>query len=82
MAPRRKVQPLGSLEEAAMSVLWQAGPLSVREVNEKLSAKSLAYTTVMTTLDRLYKKGLLGRSKLGFAYVYEPALSRPSPVAT
>ena len=59
-----------------MNVLWQTGPLSVREVNQKLRAKSLAYTTVMTTLDRLYKKGLLRRSKQGFAYVYEPALSR------
>ncbi len=76
MPRTKKVQALGSLEEATMNVLWQAGPLSVREVNRKLASKGLAYTTVMTTLDRLFKKGLLTRSKDGFAYVYEPALTR------
>ncbi len=59
-----------------MNVLWEAGPLSVRDVNQRLAGKSLAYTTVMTTLDRLYKKGFLTREKQGFAYLYEAALSR------
>ncbi|MCP4676066.1 MAG: BlaI/MecI/CopY family transcriptional regulator [Deltaproteobacteria bacterium] len=69
-------RPLGSLEEKVMSVLWRAGPLSVREMNKRLGEKKLAYTTVMTTLDRLYKKGLLSRSKDGLAYVYRAELSR------
>ncbi len=60
-----------------MEALWRAGALPVREVCARLSGKpALAYTTVMTTLDRLFKKGLLGRHKDGNAFVYAPALSR------
>ncbi len=73
----KAAHPLGSLEEKVMNALWASGPLPVREVSKRLGNKSkLAYTTVMTTLDRLYKKGLLSRTKDGLAYVYEPALSR------
>jgi predicted transcriptional regulator len=68
---------LGSLEERVMEALWHSGALAVREVCAKLTGKpTLAYTTVMTTLDRLYKKGLLTRYKDGNAFVYKPALTR------
>lgn len=68
---------LGSLEERTMEVLWQGGPLQVREVCRQLKGKpALAYTTVMTTLDRLFKKGLLAREKDGNAFVYRPAMTR------
>jgi predicted transcriptional regulator len=68
---------LGSLEERVMEALWRSGALAVREVCAKLAGKpALAYTTVMTTLDRLYKKGLLKRHKDGNAFIYEPALTR------
>ena len=60
-----------------MEILWDAGPLAVREVSRRLSKKTpLAYTTVMTTLDRLYKKGLLVREKEGNAFIYSPAMTR------
>lgn len=60
-----------------MDVLWQKSPLSVREVCLRLSGSEvLAYTTVMTTLDRLFKKGLLQRHKDGVAFIYEPAMSK------
>ena len=49
--------------------------MSVREVNAKLKGK-LAHTTVMTTLDRLFKKGLLARDRDGTAYVYRAEISR------
>ena len=53
---------LGDLEQRVMEVLWEAaGPLAVREVQGRLGRGRLAYTTVMTTLDRLYKKRLLAR---------------------
>ncbi len=68
-------KPLGSLEERIMGLLWQSHPLTVREVAKRLGDK-LAYTTIMTTLDRLFKKGLLAREKSGLAWVYEPAMSR------
>lgn len=58
-----------------MDILWRGGELAVREVGRRLGGQ-LAYTTVMTTLDRLYKKGLLARSKEGNAFVYRSAVER------
>lgn len=58
-----------------MEILWATSPLHVRDVCRRLGGK-LAYTTVMTTLDRLHRKGLLARAKDGNAFVYRPALSR------
>jgi len=58
-----------------MQVLWdRAGEASVREVHEGLGGE-LAYTTVMTTLDRLFKKGLLGRRRQGRGFVYRARVS-------
>jgi predicted transcriptional regulator len=59
-----------------MEILWAKGNGRVREVAESLDRR-LAYTTVMTTLDRLFKKGLLQRRKHERAFVYSPRLSRP-----
>jgi predicted transcriptional regulator len=70
-----KSRELGSLEQAVMDVVWNRGESSVRDVGEKLE-RPLAYTTVMTTLDRLYKKGLLDRRKVDRAFFYSPAMSR------
>ncbi len=58
-----------------MEIVWAGGELNVRDVVQKLG-RSLAYTTVMTTLDRLYKKGLLARRKCERAFVYSPRLTR------
>ena len=69
---------LGGLESRVMEVLWNASsPLSVRDVHEALSASAdLAYTTVMTVLDRLAKKHILLRDRDGKAWLYRPAASR------
>jgi len=66
---------LGTLEFEWMEILWSSGESTVRDVVQKLS-RPLAYTTVMTTLDRLFKKGLLNRHKPDRAFVYSPQLSR------
>jgi predicted transcriptional regulator len=66
---------LGPLEVEVMEVLWNGGERSVRDVAEQLDRK-LAYTTVMTTLDRLFKKGLLDRQKSERAFLYTPRVSR------
>ncbi len=66
---------LGPLETAVMEILWVHGDASVRDVAAKI-ARPLAYTTVMTTLDRLYKKGLLSRRKSERAFFYSPRWSR------
>ena len=65
---------LGPLEIQVMEVIWTDGESSVRDVVEKLGNK-LAYTTVMTTLDRLFKKGLLDRHKSERAFLYSSRLS-------
>ncbi|HEX3875776.1 MAG TPA: BlaI/MecI/CopY family transcriptional regulator [Bryobacteraceae bacterium] len=66
---------LGPLEADVMDVLWNTSEANVRDVIQHL-ARPLAYTTVMTTLDRLYKKGLLTRRKSERAFIYAPRLSR------
>ena len=68
-------QPLGPLEVTVMEILWTHGENNVRDVVERLT-RPLAYTTVMTTLDRLYKKGLLVRRKSDRAFFYSPTLTR------
>ena len=65
---------LGPLEIEVMEVLWAGDECSVRDVVEHLDRK-LAYTTVMTTLDRLFKKGLLDRQKSERAFLYTPRLT-------
>ena len=73
---REFVQPaLGPLERRVMDLLWRGGEASVRGVRADVGTQ-VAYTTVMTTLDRLFKKGLLTRRKIGRAFHYEPATSR------
>jgi predicted transcriptional regulator len=66
---------LGSLELELMEILWSRGESNVRDVIPKLG-RPLAYTTVMTTLDRLFKKGLLDRRKSDRAFFYSPSFSR------
>jgi predicted transcriptional regulator len=72
----RAMRALGELEDRLMSILWDEHPLSVRDVCTRVRRSKLAYTTVMTTLDRLHKKGLLARTKQGNAFLYLPAIDR------
>ncbi|HZI58796.1 MAG TPA: BlaI/MecI/CopY family transcriptional regulator [Verrucomicrobiae bacterium] len=65
---------LGNLESELMERVWHRGELSVRELHAEY-ATQLAYTTVMTTMDRLYKKGMLQRRKVGKAFIYMAALT-------
>lgn len=68
---------LGELERSVMNALWDSpGSLTVREVQDVLGDRDLAYTTVMTVLDRLAKKDMVRRERDGRAYRYGPAVSR------
>ena len=58
-----------------MEAIWRCGAMSVREVHARFAGR-LAYTTLMTTLDRLYKKSLLNRTKQGRAFVYDARVRR------
>jgi predicted transcriptional regulator len=66
---------LGPLEITVMNILWDCGECNVHEVVPRLN-RPLAYTTVMTTLDRLYKKGLLNRRRSDRAFLYSPRWTR------
>lgn len=58
-----------------MGVLWEGGELAVREVQARLG-RVVAYTTVMTTLDRLFKKGFVERRREGRAFHYTARYAR------
>lgn len=77
------MKTLGELERAVMERLWSADrAMSVREVHSALgSERDLAYTTVMTVLDRLSKKSVVTRERDGRAWIYRPVQSRESMVA-
>jgi len=66
---------LGPLEERLLAALWERGHATVRELVGS-DCRDLAYTTVMTTLDRLFKKNLLDRKAEGRAFRYAPRLTR------
>ncbi len=66
---------LGFLERELMEHVWKLDEVSVTDVHEQLDGR-LAYTTVMTTLDRLFKKGILQRRKQGRAFIYSARFTR------
>ena len=74
---------LGALEGAIMTVLWHAeAQVKVRDVRDRLRTdKPLAYTTVMTVLDNLYRKGWVSRELDGKAYRYRPSMTREEAAA-
>ncbi len=80
--PHREDQPsdvlsrtFGPLEVQVLEAAWRAQrPATVRDLQP--SFPRLAYTTLMTTLDRLHTKGVLARTKVGRAYAYEPRFER------
>ncbi len=60
-----------------MEVVWTRAPVTAREVCDRMTGEEeRAYTTIMTTLDRLHRKGLLVREKEGLAWRYTPALDK------
>ena len=66
---------LGHLERDVMEIVWGGSAMNVRDVQARLP-RSAAYTTVMTTLDRLYKKGFISRTREGRAFVYTATHTR------
>jgi predicted transcriptional regulator len=65
----------GYLERELMEHVWKLDEASVSTVHEQMGGR-LAYTTVMTTLDRLFKKGVLQRRKQGRAFIYSARFTR------
>ena len=66
---------LTPLELDIMKAVWRTPPITVRDVQEAIRpGRHLAYTTVMTIMDRLYHKGSLKRTLQARSYLYEPAI--------
>jgi predicted transcriptional regulator len=78
-----RLRGLGELERAIMEVVWAAdGPVTGRAVVDQLTRdRPLAYTTVLTVMDRLVGKGMLGRQRHGRAHTYQAATSRAAYTA-
>lgn len=74
---------LGELEAHVMDLLWRSEePLTVRQVFDQLAAKRpRAYTTVLTVLDNLHRKGYVSRRPTGRAYLYRASRTREDHVA-
>lgn len=73
---RRSVLELAPLELACMTTLWGLGEATVREIRDQMAKqRPRAYTTVMTIMDRLARKGVVERRRVGRAYLYRPNLS-------
>jgi predicted transcriptional regulator len=73
-----EVRGFGDLEAVIMDRVWErGGPVTVRELFDELSAeRTIAYTTVMSTMDNLHRKGWLDRVREGKAYRYTATASR------
>jgi BlaI family penicillinase repressor len=75
-SPRRAVLDLAPLELDCMNTLWPMGEGTVRDIRDQLAGRlPRAYTTIMTIMDRLARKGVVERRKVNRAYVYRPNLS-------
>lgn len=73
----------GELGRAVMDVLWDAGrPCTAKEVLDALPDRGLAYTTVITVLERLARKGTAHRERVGRSWHYTPAAGRESYVSS
>jgi predicted transcriptional regulator len=75
---RKSIEELGDLQREAMEVIWKKGEATVREVRSSLKGrgKELAYTTVLTVLQKLAKSGWVRFRRDGRTHVYRPARSR------
>jgi len=75
-SPRRSVLDLAPLELDCMNTLWPMGEGTVREIRDRLAERRpRAYTTIMTIMDRLARKGVVERRKVGRAYTYRANVS-------
>jgi len=80
--PRKKSPTLTDLETDIMNIVWQKGRVTVRDVYESLrETRPLAYTTVLTVLGTLTKKGIVHREMRDRTYIYRPKMSRKEAVS-
>lgn len=73
---KRNLDALGEQQLAIMNALWERGPSSVHDVRAALGNKKLAYTTVLSTLQKLEKAGWVTHETQGRVYLYRPTCTR------
>ena len=80
----KKDRDISAAELEVVSALWEGGPMTVREVMNTLhgQGREIAYTTVLTFLARLERKGVVTSDKDGLAYVYRAIVSRDKVART
>ena len=77
-----RTPPLGDLEVELLELLWRGEPLSAKDAHALVSgSRGITLHTVQSALDRLYKKELLARNKVGHAYHYRPLVGRETLLA-
>jgi predicted transcriptional regulator len=80
-SPDQRRRPAGMLEDEVLAALWRGEqPMTPAEVQASVDGM-LAYTTVMTTLTRLHRKGMVTRSRAGRGYVYSPIVDEADHTA-
>ncbi len=74
---KKSIAELGDLQREIMEILWDMGGGPVHEVREMLKKKrDLAYTTILSSMQKLEKKGWLKHNRKGKNYIYIPVLTR------
>ncbi len=81
--PKKSLDQLGVLQRFIMDVVWECGEATVRQVRKRIDPrKELAYTTFLSSMQKLEKSGWLRHHRKGRAYVYVPTQSRTKASAT
>jgi predicted transcriptional regulator len=74
---RKSIDDLGELQRAIMETVWELGEATVAQVRQRLAPrKELAYTTVLSVMQKLEKAGWLRHRAEGKTYLYQPRKSR------
>lgn len=73
---RTQTPPLGERELAILDLLWQRSPCSAKDILALLPEKNISLNTVQSTIERLHRKQLLTREKVGRQYLYSPTQSK------
>ena len=73
----KSLDQLGELQRQVLEIIWELGRATVHQVRDQLAEdRNLAYTTILTTMQKLEKAGLLTHERRGKIYVYQPTQSR------
>jgi predicted transcriptional regulator len=73
---KSKTPTLGARELSVLNLLWSKAPLSASDVHQHFLTSGIGLNTIQSTLERLYRKQILTRSKSGRTFLYQPSLTQ------